>query len=126
MAHRYVRTFALVLAGAALAPPAAADGMSCGDSIVSTGDSTYEVRAICGDPDAAAHRIEYRTVRVRVPAPCYEERGYRRCDVEVERTIEVAVDDWVYDFGRLRFLEFLRFEDGRLVAVREGGYGHKD
>jgi hypothetical protein len=126
MENRHVRICAIALAGAALSRPAAADSMRCGDRLVSSGDSTYEVRSTCGEPDAAEQRIEYRTIRIRVPAPCHEEHGCRRCDVEVERTVEVVVDAWTYDFGRNRFIEFVRFEDGRLIAVSEGGYGHKE
>ncbi len=108
------------------AVPARADSLSCDGRIASSGDSTYQVRATCGEPDDAVHHVEYRTVRIRVPAPCHEEHGFRRCDVEVERTVELAVDEWTYDFGSNRFIEFLRFDDGRLVSVNEGGYGHKD
>lgn len=38
---------------------------------------------------------------------------------------EVLVEEWVYDFGRNRFLRFLRFENGRLVAVLDGRKGAK-
>jgi len=118
---------ATVLFGTALASaPAKADSLSCNGDIASSGDSTYQVQAICGNPDDAVHHVEYHTVRIRVPAPCHVEHGCRRCDVEVERTTELQVDDWTYDFGSNRFVEFLRFEDGRLVSVREGSYGHKD
>jgi hypothetical protein len=44
----------------------------------------------------------------------------------VERTIEVVIDDFTYDFGKNRFIEFLHFEDGRLLSVSEGGYGYKE
>jgi hypothetical protein len=125
MRHRYLIAGALGLGSASLTGPAAADSLSCNDRIVDTGDSLYQVRATCGDPDAALHHVEYRTVRVRVPAPCHDERGHRCCDAEVERTVEVLVDDWTYDFGRQRFIEFLHFEDGRLVSINEGGYGYK-
>lgn len=118
---------ALVVAGAVLSTSLAkADSLSCDGNIASSGDSRYQVQSVCGEPDDAAHHVEYHTVRVRVPGPCHMERGCRRCDVEVERTVELEVDDWTYDFGSNRFIEFLRFEDGRLVSVREGGYGHKD
>ncbi|HET7544850.1 MAG TPA: DUF2845 domain-containing protein [Polyangiaceae bacterium] len=105
--------------------PARADGMQCRDRLVSSGDTLYQVRATCGEPDDASHRIEYRTVRVRRPGACVEENGRRRCDTEVEQTIEVVIDEWVYDFGKNRFLEFLYFEQGKLVRVTEGSYGHK-
>jgi len=102
--------------------PARADGMQCGNRLVTSGDSLYQVRSTCGDPDDARQRIEYRTVRV--PGPCVQENGHRRC--ETERTIEVVIDEWVYDFGKNRFIEYLCFEQGELVRVNEGSYGRKD
>jgi hypothetical protein len=127
MSKRYLSVFgAPGLVCALLSSPAAADSLRCGDRLASSGDSIYEVHSICGDPDAAVHRIEYRTVRIRVPVPCYDEHGCRHCDREIERTVEVVVYEWTYDFGRNRFVEYVGFEDGRLVSVREGSYGHKD
>jgi hypothetical protein len=126
MTERYLSVWGPGLVCALLSTPAAADSLRCGDRLASSGDSTYDVRSICGDPDAAVQRIEYRTVRIRVPAPCHDEHGCRRCDAEIERTIEVVLDDWTYDFGRNRFIEYVHFEDGRLLSVREGSYGRKD
>jgi hypothetical protein len=100
--------------------------MYCNDRLVTSGDTLYQVRSVCGEPDDARHRIEYRTVRVRRPGACVQENGRRTCGSEVEETIEVAIDEWIYDFGKNRFLEFLCFEQGKLVRVTEGNYGHKD
>jgi hypothetical protein len=105
---------------------ARADSVRCGERLASTGDSTYEVKAQCGDPDAANHRVEYRTVRVRVPASCVVENGQRRCEAIVEHTVEIQIDEWIYDFGKNRFIEHLTFEQGQLIRVANGGYGHKD
>lgn len=114
-----------VLCGLLLSAEARADGLQCGDSLVSSGDSPYQVRAICGDPDAAVHRIEYRTIRQRIPTPCVRENGHQRCETIVEQTVEVVIDEWTYDFGRDRFIEYLTFEQGHLIRVTEGSYGHK-
>jgi hypothetical protein len=43
----------------------------------------------------------------------------------VDHAIEVTVEEWVYDFGPRRFMQYLTFEGGQLVAVRSGSYGHK-
>lgn len=126
MPGRSLSACALGLASVLLAGPSFADSLRCGDNLASTGDSLYEVRSICGEPDDAVHRVEYRTVRYLAPVPCHVENGYRRCSVEVERTVEVVIDDLTYDFGHDRFIEYLHFEDGRLLTVSEGSYGHKD
>ena len=115
----------LVLAGLSLSTSARADTLACEGRIVGTGDSRYDVKAVCGEPDDAAQRVEYRTVSGRVAGPCSRDGGKIRCSQTRERVIEVVIDEWVYDFGRNRFIEYLTFEQGRLVHIRTGNYGHK-
>lgn len=105
--------------------PLAADGMSCGNRLISKGDSLYQVRSLCGEPDDARRRIETRTERRRVRVPC-EHGGGTQCERTVEHTTDVVVDEWTYDFGRRKFLRFLTFVDGRLMAIHTGGYGSRD
>lgn len=104
---------------------ARADTLSCKGRIVSTGDSRYEVKAVCGEPDDASQRVEYRTVRGRVSGPCRRVDGKVICSDTREQVIEVVIDEWIYDFGRNRFIEYLTFEQGKLVSIRNGSYGHK-
>lgn len=105
----------------------ATDGLQCSGRIVSLGDTLYQVRSVCGEPDDAQHRIETRTVRHRVRVACGRERDPNaQCDTTVERSTDVVVDDWTYDFGRERFIRFLTFVDGRLARVQTGGYGTRD
>jgi hypothetical protein len=124
------RPLALSLVLAALstwsAGSAQADGMRCGRRLVSEGDLLYEVRERCGDPDATSQRVEYRTVRAYEAGACYQEQGQVRCGRMVERTIEVVIDEWVYDRGEHKFVRYLTFEQGRLAHVRTGHYGSKD
>ena len=132
----WLRTRGLLAAGLALlggaillASPAAqsGDGLSCNGRIVSLGDTLYQVRSLCGEPDDAQHRIETRTVRQRVRVACARQRDPNaQCDTTVERSTDVVVDDWTYDFGRERFIHFLTFFDGHLARVHTGGYGTRD
>lgn len=121
------RIVALFLGLAALGSSASsrADSLSCSGRIASTGDTRYEVKAICGEPDDAAQRVEYRTLSGRVAGPCSREGGKLRCSQTREHVVEVVIDEWLYDFGKNRFIEHLTFEQGRLLSVRTGGYGHK-
>jgi hypothetical protein len=106
---------------------AQADGLRCNGRIVSTGDTLYQVRSLCGEPDDAQHRIETRTVRQRVRVACGREREPNaQCDTTVERSTDVVIDDWTYDFGRQSFIRFLTFVDGHLARVQTGGYGTRD
>ncbi len=115
----------LGLACLAVSPSARADSLSCNYRIASSGDTRYEVRAICGEPDDAVQRVEYRTVRGRVAGPCAREGKQVRCSRTQEAVVEVVIDEWTYDFGRNRFIQYLTFEQGRLVSVRSGSYGRK-
>jgi hypothetical protein len=115
---------AAAILGAALLETNSANAatLTCRDRIVSSGDTQYEVRSVCGEPDASARRVEYRTVRR--PGGCINVGGRVRCGSQ-EVTIEITVDEWTYDFGSNRFIQFVTFEDGRLVRVDSGGYGRK-
>lgn len=113
------------LAGAwSLAPEsAAANGMRCQNKLVQPGDSQYEVKSLCGTPDDMQQRTERRRVARAVQRPCANGIGY--CTVMIEDEVEVVVDEWTYDFGPQRFIQFLTFEGGKLIHVRSGPYGRK-
>ena len=104
-------------------PSAASSGLRCDNQLVQEGDSQYEVKSLCGAPDDVQQRTESRRVQRAVQRPCAHGAG--SCVVVVDDYVEVVVDEWVYDFGPRRFLQYLTFEGGQLVAVRSGPYGHK-
>ena len=88
--------------------------------LISKGDSTDQVVARCREPDASSQHREQRTVRQRV-------RRWLRgvlVEVEEERSVEVIVDRWTYDFGKERFVRHLLFENDRLVSIRDGARGN--
>lgn len=105
-----------------LATAARADGsIRCKTRLISPGAAAYEVRSVCGNPDDTQSRTESRTVRRAVMVPCAT--GY--CSSMVEETITVNVEEWTYDFGPQRFIQYLTFESGKLVHIRSGNYGKK-
>ena len=108
--------------GLLLAPRAATVhaevGMRCGSRLVGEGDSTYRVRQLCGAPVSATRRLEYRTIRVPI-ARHPSGHGF----TYGERTIEVVIDEWIYDFGPQKFVRRLTFEQDRLVYTVTDGYG---
>lgn len=119
----------LVLAAALVTSAAGAwSSMRCGSKLVSLGDPLYAVRATCGEPDHVESYVEYRTERYRVRTSCQKSKsGQDVCnDVISERTVEVPIHRLTYDFGRNRFVSYLRFEFQSLVAVDSGSYGVKD
>jgi len=107
----------------AVASEAQADGMRCGQRLVSRGDSLYRVRSVCGEPNDAQRRVVTQTERRRVSAPCGDGRSETRCARNEEFSRDVVVDEWIYDLGVQRFVRYLTFVDGRLATVATGGYG---
>jgi hypothetical protein len=117
---------ALVAVGGVLllsAAGVAANGMRCENKLVQPGDTQYEVKSLCGPPDDMQQRSETRRVQRAVQRPCPNGNGY--CSVVIEDWADVVVDEWTYDFGPQRFLQYLTFESGKLVLIKSGGYGHK-
>jgi len=102
-----------------------AASLRCGNKLVSVGDSTYSVKLKCGEPDDAIHRSEVRTITHEVSEPCADRQSRLKCSKSVESSIEVIIDDWTYDFGIHRFIQYLRFENGRLIGITDGDYGSK-
>lgn len=106
------------------APHAAADTVRCGRKLAVEGDSLYDVRSRCGEPDNQIHRVELRTVREWVQGSC-DGKDQTQCGRMVEHTVEVVIDEWTYDFGPTQFIQHLLFEQGRLVHVVPGQRGTK-
>jgi hypothetical protein len=103
---------------------ARADSLRCGNRIVATGDSLHVVRSLCGEPTAERRRFETRTEERRVVTDCRTSKTpHRRCERVEKVTREVQIDEWTYDFGPRRFIQYLTFVDGRLLEVEAGGRG---
>jgi hypothetical protein len=122
--HRSLSLLTVLSAGLLSSAPANADSMSCGNRLVSSGDSLIEVRSVCGAPDIADHRVEYQSIPVR--GSCSKQGGDKIiCQPDTQHFIAVEIDEWFYDFGRNRFTRRLTFEKGRLTRVETGGYGQE-
>jgi len=114
-----------VVSGLLISTMSLADSIRCGDKLASVGDSTYSVKSLCGEPDDAHHRTETKKITRRVSEPCPNGSRESVCSSTVEDSYSIEVDEWTYDFGSTRFIETLRFEDGKLVRITDGGYGKK-
>lgn len=95
--------------------------MRCKTRLVSPGAAAYEVRSLCGTPDDTQTRTESRTVRRAVSVPC----NVGVCSTMVDETVTVNIEEWIYDFGPQRFIQYLTFESGKLINIRSGSYGKK-
>jgi hypothetical protein len=109
---------AVPLAALALMPSAWA--FRCNSNVIDAGMQKIEVLKKCGTPTTQDTRVERRALRVRDSLP---RDGFPRGSVEEVREIEIQIDEWVYNFGPSQFMQHLLFENGRLVQVKDLGYG---
>ena len=99
-------TAALIWAGSA-----SADSFRCGTKLMTDGDSSDKVEALCGPPTNVQRREILR--------PVYWNRG-----VGVHSSYEVSVELWTYNLGPSKLMVRLRFEDGLLVDVETLSHGY--
>jgi hypothetical protein len=85
----------------------------CGGGNVSIGDWQGEVLYKCGDPSWSAGPWEEVYARGKIQ---------RKEFSSVQ--ISLWVEEWMYNLGPTQFVRYLRFENGRLVNIRTGGYGY--
>jgi len=115
-------TFFLLLA---LALPAHA--FRCGNRIVIEKMHEQEVRGACGEPSAVRH-LGLALRHVEAP----RRRGLSALASRPRYTTfplmlqEVAVTEYVYNFGPRKFMRRLVFEGGILVSIEAIGYGYRD
>lgn len=79
--------------------------MRCGNQLVTTGMTRYEVRERCGEPDDISKR--YATV-------------YRRTAVDETVAVEVEIEEWFYEGGRNKLDRRLKFVNGALESEEVG------
>lgn len=99
-------TAALLWAGMATA-----DSFRCGTKLMSDGDSSDKVEALCGPPTSIQRRDILR--------PVYWNRG-----IGYHSSYEVSIEYWTYNLGPSKLMVRLRFEDGLLVDVETLGHGY--
>ena len=91
-----------------------AHALRCGNDLVSSGDTSGEVRRLCGEPVSIDEHEELVSYSLTDPAT----------GVVLERTRVVTLVEWTYNFGPTRLMRRLRFENGKLVDSDTLGYGY--
>ncbi|MEQ1635061.1 MAG: DUF2845 domain-containing protein [Methylococcales bacterium] len=109
--------------------PFSVGAFSCHNSIVETGMYKQEVLNRCGDPENIDTHIEKRAVNNSAGVSQYYggtmayPNGALNMGQQQYYEIDIVVEEWFYNFGRRRFQQLLRFENGKLVDIKELGYG---
>jgi hypothetical protein len=109
---------AIALSIAALlsvAGAATADSFRCGSKLMTDGDSTAKVEALCGPPDS----VQRREVLQR-PIRWYRGRPYYTS----YELVPIPVEYWTYNLGPNKLMRRLKFEDDLLVDVETLGHGY--
>jgi len=99
----------------------ALDSFRCGSEIVKNGDTTFEVRGKCGEPD-------YREITVLEVKKSSKKKKTTRKTITVHagsdyNGVSFGDEKWYYDCGPNRFIYFLTFSGSELNNVERGGYG---
>lgn len=92
----------------------AAYALKCGRELIQVGDYRDEVLELCGEPDSVETHFEVVTRKLRFP--------FRTQDYQ--EIVEIEVEEWVYNLGRRRFRQYLRFENGVLKEIKSLGRGY--
>lgn len=106
-------SFVLALV-AVLGSASAAEAMRCGNRLVQRGDSRYQVRQLCGEPQDVVRSQALRQVTLQVVPGVFDTVAQA-----------VPVERWTYDFGPNRFQRHLVFENGTLVRITTGRKGFR-
>lgn len=99
--------------------------LRCGHSLVQIGDRKNDVLAKCGDPDSVDQHVETRVLQNYAnigSGRLYSNNGLVLGQQHYSE-VQIIVDEWVYDFGRSRFQQYLRFENGVLTNMSDLGRG---
>lgn len=105
--------------------------LRCGSYLVEQGMYKRDVLTRCGNPENIDTHIEKRVVNNNAGVSQYYGNNsslYPNAAINLGQQqyyeIDIVVEEWFYDFGRNRFQQLLRFENGKLVDINELGYGH--
>ena len=95
----------------------------CGVRLVAVGDSKYEVLRKCGEPTSVESWLEKRIEPYSVEPFSDGQRFYLQ-NPTYATVVYVTVEQWLYDYGRNRFMRTLTFENNRLTRIETGSYGY--
>jgi hypothetical protein len=103
----------VLVAGSALAESGhgrSESGFRCeSGQLVSLGDDMLAVEDACGAPDAASQRFERRSLVRWLTGT--------NGPVREERSVDVTIDEWIYDRRPTRFRRVVQFENGRVIHI---------
>ena len=97
--------------------------LRCGVRLISEGDYKAKVLAECGEPDHVEIWEEERIYRYYYK-PEDDQRLHRNYLKPRYVKDYIIVEEWTYNHGRYRFMDHIRFENGRVRKIESGDYGY--
>lgn len=106
--------------------------LRCGPYVINEGMYRGEVYGKCGPATSVESHIERRSTGNIIQNQQFyggqrnalpNSFGYGQSNA-VE--VEVVVDEWVYNFGPSRLQQYLRFENGKLMEIRNLSRGYRN
>jgi NADPH-dependent 2,4-dienoyl-CoA reductase/sulfur reductase-like enzyme len=88
--------------------------LDCHGRLVVIGASPWEVKERCGEPSAIEDGVKHLPQRAYDPVS----------QATVYILVPVQQSIWTYNFGSTRFLYYLTFQEGKLIDITTGDYGH--
>ncbi len=99
----------------------------CGNKIVVENMHEQQVLNVCGEPASIRH-LGYTIHSMRTPRSrglVFDGAAWRDADYNYYAR-EVAITEFVYNFGPRKFMRRLVFEGGYLVTIESIGYGYHE
>lgn len=112
--RRMVRVATLVAVVILVATIGSTRALDCHGRLVVLSASPWEVMERCGEPTAIEDVTKHLVQRAYDPisqAPVYI-------------LVPVPQSIWTYNFGPTRFVYYLTFQEGKLIEITTGDYGH--
>ncbi len=113
----------LILFSIMMLTNAYAYSMRCGVRLITEGDPKTKVLNECGEPDHVEVWEEERIYKYLYKPS--DGHRYRDDYLEPRYVKEhIIVEEWIYNHGRYRFMDHIRFENGRVRRIESGDYGY--
>ena len=97
--------------------------LRCGVRLISEGDIKAKVLAECGEPDHVEMWEEERIYKYYYKPN--DDLQYHRNYLKPRYVKDyIIVEEWTYNHGRYRFMDHIRFENGRVRRIESGDYGY--
>jgi hypothetical protein len=105
--------------------PAFGTALRCGVRLITEGDTKLKVLAECGEPQYIETWEEERIYRYD-PWTGYDNDQHDDKGLRKPRFIKeyVVVEEWTYNHGPHRFMDHVRFENGKVREIISGEYGY--